>query len=97
MGSLTDKINLALISATAATVIWMFTTFASASEVEEIHLDIAYGQYYDRLDDFDEAVAEGNESLAREYARQMERLKAKICENDPEWERCDRDDHDGTG
>lgn len=95
MGSLTDKINLALISATAAAVIWMFTTFASASEVEEIKIDIAYGQYYDRLDDYDEAVAEGNESLANEYARQMERLRAKICENDPEWERCDRDDHAG--
>lgn len=96
MGSLTDKINLALISATAAAVIWMFTTFASASEVAEIHLDIAYGQYYDRLDDFDEAVAEGNEKLAKEYAQQMERLKAKICEDDPKWERCDEDHDDGA-
>lgn len=86
--SLTDKLNFGLISMTAAAVVWMFTQFASASEVEEIHLDISYGQYYDRLDDYDEAVEEGNEELAREYARQMERLKAKICEADPEWERC---------
>lgn len=90
--SLTDKVNLALISGTACAVIWMFTTFASASEVEEIHLDISYGQFYDRLDDYDEAVDEGNEELAKEYARQMERLKAKICESDPEWERCGDDD-----
>lgn len=87
--SLTDKVNLALVTTTAAAVLWMFTTFASAAEVEEIKLDIAYGQFYDRLDDYDEAVEEGNESLAAEYLRQMERLKAKICAADPEWERCD--------
>ena len=87
--SLTDKLNFGLIATTAAAVLWMFTTFASAAEVNEIKLDIAYGQFYDRLDDYDEAVEEGNESLAAEYARQMERLKAKICAADPEWERCD--------
>jgi hypothetical protein len=70
----------------------MFTQFASASEVEDIQVNIAYGQFYDRLDDYDEAVAEGNEELAKEYKRQMERLRAKICESDPEWERCDGDD-----
>jgi hypothetical protein len=87
--TLTDKLNFGLISTTAAVVVWVFATFASAAEVEEIKIDIAYGQYYDRLDDRDEAVAEGNPVLAREYERQMERLKAKICEADPEWERCD--------
>jgi hypothetical protein len=87
--TLTDKINLSMISATAAAVIWMFSTFASAADVEEIKLDQWYGQFYDRLDDRDEAVAEGNAKLAAEYERQMERLKAKICEADPEWERCD--------
>lgn len=90
--SLTDKVNLGLIGLTASAVVYMFTQFASASEVEEIHTDLAYGQYYDRLDDYDEAVEEGNIELAKEYARQMERLKAKICEADPEWERCDGND-----
>ena len=74
---------------TATVVLWMFTTFASAADVEEIKLDQWYGQFYDRLDDRDEARDEGNEELAREYQRQMERLRAKICEQDPEWERCD--------
>lgn len=87
--SLNDKINFGLIGVTASAVVWMFTQFASASEVEEIAVDVAYGQYYDRLDDYDEAVDEGNNALAAEYTRQMERLKAKICEADPEWERCD--------
>lgn len=87
--TLTDKLNFGLIGITASAVIWMFTQFASASEVEAIAVDVAYGQYYDRLDDYDEAKSEGNEPLAAEYKRQMERLKAKICEADPQWERCD--------
>ena len=86
--SLTDKINAVLITGTAAAVLWMFQTFATAAEVEDLKLNIAYGQFYDRLDDYDEAIAEGNEDLAREYLRQMERLRAIICESDPEWERC---------
>lgn len=98
--TLGDKINAGLISTTALVVVWVFSTFASASDLEElkrhhdealeeINVDIWYGQFYDRLDDFDEANDEGNDSLAQEYARQMERLRAKICEVDPEWERCE--------
>lgn len=87
--TLNDKLNFGLVGVTATAVIWMFTQFASATEVEAIAIDVAYGQYYDRLDDYDEAVSEGNAALADEYSRQMERLKAKICEADPEWERCD--------
>jgi hypothetical protein len=87
--TLTDKINFGLIAVTASAVLWMFTTFASASEVEQIKLDIAYGQYYDRLDDYEEALSEGRVGLAAEYKRQMERLRAIICEEDPKWERCE--------
>jgi len=86
--NLFDKVHITLMAAVASSVVWMYATFASAAEVEEIHTDLAYGQYYDRLDDYDEAMSEGNVALAQEYARQMERLKAKICEADPEWERC---------
>ena len=79
-----------MLAGTAAAVIWMFTTFASASDLNEVKVTMWYGQYYDRLDDRDEAVAEGNEGLAKEYERQMEKLKAQICEVDPEWERCNK-------
>jgi hypothetical protein len=81
-------------------VVYMFNTFATAEDLKEqaeelkqevgnLELSISYGQFYDRLDDRDEAEVEENEELAKEYERQMERLKAKICEDDPEWERCD--------
>lgn len=74
-------------------VVFIFNTFARAADVEKkfehLELDIAYGQFYDRLDDYEEALNEGRDVLAKEYLRQMERLRAKICELDPEWERCD--------
>lgn len=91
-----NKINIGLIWAAITTtitaVLWMFATFASAAEVSEIKLDIAYGQFYDRLDDYEEAMDEGREELAAEYLRQMERLRATICHEDPEWERCKNED-----
>ena len=87
-----NKINVGLlwtaVVTTVTAVLWMFTTFASASEVEEIKTDVAYGQFYDRLDDYEEALDEGRLELAAEYKRQMERLRAKICKVDPDWERC---------
>lgn len=90
----------AMLVGTALAITYMFTHFASGEEVDDLKelmikqniaqdVRAAYGQYYDRLDDFDEAEAEGNDDLAKEYARQMEGLRALICENDKEWERCD--------
>lgn len=84
----------AAVTGTVGAVLWMLSTFASASDLLELQVDILYGQYYDRLDDYDESLAEGNEALAAEYARQLEKLKAKICEEDPEWERCDNGRND---
>jgi len=90
--NLTDKVNMTLLTACAGAIIWVYTNFVEASEfhkeISAINVAVAYGQYYDRLDDYDEAMDEENERLAAEYARQMERLKAEICEHDPEWERC---------
>lgn len=87
-----SKLNIVAIWAatgtTVSAVLWMLATFASASEVDELKMSVAYGQYYDRLDDYEEAVAEGRMKLAEEYKRQMERLKAQICKSDPDWERC---------
>jgi hypothetical protein len=79
----------AAMTSTVTAVLWMQANFASAAEVNELKLDIAYGQFYDRLDDYEEALEEGREELAAEYRRRMERLRATICEQDPEWERCD--------
>ena len=76
------------ITTTVGSVLWMMSAFASSEEVDDIRTEIAYGQFYDRLDDYEEALEEGRDELAAEYKRQMERLRAQICEDDPEWERC---------
>jgi len=85
-----------MIVGTALGIVYMFNTFATAADVEkkvgELELAISYGQYYDRLDDYDEAIAEDNGKLAEEYKRQMERIKAVICEHDPKWERCSEEE-----
>lgn len=91
-----EKLNLAGIGMIAMAVVWMFTTFVHAEDHEKEHNDldalIALGQYYDRLDDFDEAEDEENFELATEYAIQMEELKIVICAHKPHWDRCDDDD-----
>lgn len=84
-----DLINIGTIGAVATAILWMFSTFATAKEVSDIRLDIAYGQYYDRLDDYEEELAEGDTESAEELKRRMERIKAFICEEDPKWERCE--------
>ena len=71
---------------------YLDSKYVQASQFAQFAIDTYYGQYYDRLDDYEEAVAEGRMELAKEYKRQMEKLKAKICEEDPEWERCGNPD-----
>lgn len=82
-----------LLTGLAGAIIWMYATFVRAEEfhtkIADLTVSMAYGQYYDRLDDRDEALAEGNDALVKEYERQMEKLRAEICEHDPQWERCD--------
>ena len=88
-----DLINLGLmwtaITSTVGAILWMFATFATAAEVDDLKLQDLYAQYYDRHDDRDDSSDEGTEEIAREYDRQPERIRAAICEMHPEWERCD--------
>ena len=55
----------------------------------EFRTDIYYSQFYELLEKREAALRNGNTEFANELARQMERLKAKICKQDPDWERCD--------
>ncbi len=90
-----EKINLGtiwiMLAGTATAIIWMFTTFASAADLNELKTELAYSSYYSLLERHQDATDAGRDELAAEFARQMERLRAKICEEDPEWERCDGD------
>ena len=91
---------------TATAIVWMFTQFASAervdalelthntfvtsSEFQEYVLSDMYDSFYDFVDRRFKYEGLGNEDMVREIERQLARLRAKICEQDPEWEECDR-------
>ena len=72
---LTDTLNLAWAGAVATAFIWITTTFATASEVDNLKLQILYGQFYDRLDDYEEELDQDDfdsaERLRRELLRKM--------------------------
>ena len=74
---------------TALAIVYMFNTFVTVSEFESLATDLQYDQYYDFLIKRENALADGNQVFAEEISRRMERLRAKICKVDPEWERCD--------
>jgi hypothetical protein len=93
----------AAVSGTAGLCVWALTHFAAADDLKELEdkvfqadaeilLQMDYSAYYDRLDDYEETLEEGRDGLAAEYKRQMERIRARICEQDPQWERCDGDE-----
>jgi hypothetical protein len=97
--NLHDKLGLGVASLCVGAVVWMFNSFVTKdvyaedkeqhrAELIQARLDDAYDHYYNRLDDYEESLAEGRNGLAREYKLQMERLAAFICEHDPKWERC---------
>ena len=88
MVSLTDKANFGLIAATASAVLWMFATFASSAEVDDLRLDILYGQFFDRLDDYEEELEQDDQVSAERLKRELIRIKAKICEANPKFEYC---------
>ena len=79
-----------MIVGTAIAIAYMFNTFVTAREFQEYITEAFYDSYYEILDRMEEAEAKGNHELAKEFSRRLEKLRAKICEQDPEWERCKR-------
>lgn len=77
-----------MLAGTVVAVVYMFNTFVSAATFAEFQTDIYYLQFYELLEKAEHADDDEHPELAAELRRQMERLKAKICESDPEWERC---------
>ncbi len=76
---------------TATAIVWMFSNFVSAATFSDFQTDIYYIQFYDLLEKHQDALDSERDGLAEELERQMERLRVRICQNDPDWERCDAD------
>ncbi len=91
-----EKINIGsiwtMIVGTAVAITWMFTHFVTSDEFQEYVTEEYYEKYYLVLDRVRRANERGNEELAIEMERTLERIRTKICKEDPEWERCKDDD-----
>ncbi len=79
---------------TATAIVWMFGNFVTADDFEEYVIDQYYENFYETLDRLEDADEEGNEAMVRELARRLEKLKARICSQDPDWIRCNQRDID---
>lgn len=63
--------------------------YVQTSQFEQYAVEDFYDKFYEAEDRKLEAEESGDDKAAREAQRTMERLKAKICHIDPDWERCD--------
>jgi len=87
-------------------IAFAFATFAKTADVNRLQLEhgnmvtteqfdqfsieVYYRSYYDTLDRIFHAEANGQDALAEELKRNLERIRAKICAVEPEWERCEQ-------
>ena len=75
-----------MITGTVLAVLYMFSTFVSASDFESYIIEDFYDKYYAYEDEL--RIEEDPDDI-RKIERNMARLKAKICAIEPEWEECD--------
>jgi hypothetical protein len=89
-----EKINVVsiwtMLTGTVLAVTYMFSNFVSAADFTEFKTDINYSLYYELFEKHLNAVSKDQHNYAEELKRQMEKIKAKICEEDPKWERCEK-------
>ncbi len=79
-----------MLAGTVIAVVYMFTTFVTVADFNELKVEVYYSQFYETIDRLRDAEANGEQEYSRELERRLERLKAKICDVEPEWERCDK-------
>jgi hypothetical protein len=89
-----EKFNLpgiwTMLAGTVIAVVYMFTTFVTVADFNELSVEVYYSQFYDTIDRLKEAENAGENEYSLELERRLERLKAKICAIEPDWERCDK-------
>lgn len=70
---------------TAAGMVFMFNTFVSAEEFNELAVELYYVAYYRSVDELREIHHDDDR---RRIERTLSRLRSKICAIEPEWEEC---------
>lgn len=77
--------NLSQVALVASAIVYMFTTFVTASDFNDYIVEDFYDKYYvyeDRL------IEETDSAKILRLERSLARLRAKICEIEPLWEEC---------
>lgn len=83
--NITDKVNLGMITATAAAVVWMFTTFASAADVQDIQYTILKREIRELRK---EIRTERSEVAKRFLQEDLQDAIDKLCRIVPEDREC---------
>lgn len=63
--------------------------YVSTAQFLELSVEVYYSQFYETLDRMQIAKTNEQAEYVKELERRFEKLKAKICELEPEWQRCD--------
>ena len=83
--AITDKVNLVLIGMTASAVIWMFTTFASASDLERIEVRLIKQELRDLRAELRNAT---DPSHRQSLERDIEEAIDDLCTIKPDDREC---------
>lgn len=81
-------INAAVIALTASAIVYVFTNFVTIAEFQSVTVELLYDQYYKTIERINTAQKAGERNYEAELKQRLEKLRAKICEVEPEWERC---------
>lgn len=79
----------ALVGSIFGSVMALDQRYVSTAQFLELSVEVYYSQFYETLDRMQIAKANEQAEYVKELERRIEKLKAKICELEPEWQRCD--------
>lgn len=77
-----------VLAGTAGGMVYVSNAYVSTVQFKQFAVEIYYDQYYEVEDRIRRALEEEDFERARELGRRLERLRAKICDVEPQWVRC---------
>ncbi|KKK62169.1 hypothetical protein LCGC14_3007010 [marine sediment metagenome] len=77
--------NVSQVALVASAIVYMFTTFVTASDFNDYIVEDFYDKYYVYED---KLIDETDPDRRRRLKHSLSRLRAKICEIEPMWEEC---------
>lgn len=62
--------------------------YVAASELKSLSVEIFYREFWDAEERLRDAKERGDQQAIKDQQHRLERLKAKICSIEPNWQRC---------